>query len=182
MFTYFNNVTIPPNPVTIPPNPVLVPVPVCCDDSQIKVNIVDTNGEVLGEMLGGIGTGATITAIELNGKKYILKVSKHAIMGAFTPTFFSNNNCTGQAYFDKTSVEITMAIPSSVAPADASIDPTNETLYEADLDSLVNETFNSFWNSGLDQICEMVSDTRDLYEANPVFDLSSLFEPPYTFQ
>jgi len=74
-----------------------------------------------------------------------------------------------------------MAIPSSVAPADASIDPTNKTLYEADLDNLVNETYNSIWNS-LDKVCDMFTDTRDFYEANPIFNLSSLFEPPYIFQ
>jgi len=46
----------------------------------------------------------------------------------------------------KEQVDLVMVIPTSVAPADATMDPNNETLYEADLNNQVNTTFNSMWN------------------------------------
>jgi len=92
-----NNVTIPQNPIPIPR-----PVPVCCDESQLKVDIVDTNGTVLGEVIGPYsGNSSFSTVLELNNNKYVVIVSSFGIQGAFGGVLFANNDCTGQAYLDK---------------------------------------------------------------------------------
>jgi len=174
---------------------VVIPSPVpdinCCSEindiqeqinSKTELDIVDNNGTVVGELIGPLsGMGGFATVLELNNKKYIVFVRKSGIQGAFTGVVFANNDCTGQAYLDKGASDLVMVIPTSVAPADATMDPNNETLYEADLNNQVNATFNSSWNL-FDKNCDGVSATIDLYVANPVFDLSTLFEPPYSIQ
>jgi len=169
-------------PTVLVPVPVPVPVPACCDDSQPKLDIVDTNGTVLGEAIGPYsGNTSFSTVLELNNNKYVVIVSSFGIQGAFGGVAFANDDCTGQAYLDKGASDLVMVIPTSVAPADATMDPNNETLYEADLNNQVNTTFNSIWSIS-NKNCDVVSNTTDLYMANPVFDLSTLFEPPYSIQ
>jgi len=150
-----------------------VPVP---DMNSTMPKIIDKNSNVVGEYLGpSIGRNEYLTILEINNIKHVLLVRTEGLTG--NAVFFANNDCTGQAYVSAGSNE--MVMPVGVAPLNANMDPDNETLYEVDVNNIVNATFDSVWNFS-DHICEVTTDTRDLFTANAIFDLSVLFLPPYT--
>ena len=160
------------NPPVLVPVPVPVPVPVM---NSTRPKIIDKNGVVVGEYIGPQDKSVYLTILEINNIKYVLEVRNEYLRG--TEVFFANNDCTGQAYVREDSNF--MVMPVGVAPLNANVDPDNETFYEVDINNLVNKTFNSFWNPN-DHICDVSTDTRDFFTATPVFDLSTLYLPPYT--
>jgi len=74
-----------------------------------------------------------------------------------------------------------MTRPTTVAPEDAQNDPLNETLFEADTTALVNIDADSLWAIS-NKVCDDIStQNRDVFPADPIFNLSSKFTPPYTW-
>lgn len=152
--------------------------------SSLNVNVVDSNDNILGPIIGGTLSQPRIL-LQLEDMEFFVEVRKIGVIGTFSSVVFANNDCTGQAYIVKDSIDDSV-MPlrvASVAPLDATIDPTNETLYEADLMNDVNTTVNSSWSVS-DKTCNVIGGgfTSDFYVADPVFNLSSLFTPPYSIQ
>ncbi len=145
-----------------------------------KLNIFDSNGKNVGTVISIFNISAHV-AFNINGISYVVLVRNDRFQGIIQTSFYTSSNCTGQTYIDKGDADMIMANPSVIAPIDVLSDSDNETLFEADTANQQNITYNSFWSSS-SKSCTTDSANIDAFPANPIFNLSDKFQPPYSLE
>ena len=160
--------------------------------------VVDSNGTEIGILIGDHHYASdiqTVIGLRIGDREYIVHVRPTNLHGAEI-ALFESNDCSGQGYvradehmgLSSRSMLGTVPIIASKDPVN---DPTNETLWEADTSSSSMKELQSWWTtasrgeSGVVEPPRCVGprdQEREVFPLVEVFDLSSLFTPPYSLR
>jgi hypothetical protein len=144
--------------------------------------VVDSNGKLVGPLVGTDGAANNVVAFTIKGKFFTLNVNQHHLWGngfggGSVPVeyvFFASSDCSGTAY-----------IPFSGAPIDDSLMPrtsvVKSTVYRAQPGALPQVIQTNSVNFGDGNGCFGTPDYGELtvLPVEAIVDLAPLFTPPF---
>ena len=153
--------------------------------------VVDSNGKEIGTLIGDhhwASNVQSVIALKIGDREYIVFVRPISLHGAEL-ALFESNDCSGQGYVDVVehtalSSRSLMGTVPTIASKDPVNDPTNETLWEADTFSSSMKDIESTWDTdAMPPVCAGgIGQVQEVFPLEEVFDLSSLFTPPYSLR